>query len=217
MSTQQIAERVTKILLSIKAITLNPTSPFIYASGMKSPIYIDNRVLISYPKEREEIIGFLADAIRQRKLNVDVIAGTATAGIPHAAWIAQVLVLPMIYVRSKPKDHGKGSMVEGVLKSGQEVIVIEDHISTGGSSIKTVQEVRSQGAKSSRIFAITTYSLKKADEEFQKNDISLTTLTDFQTIVKTALNEGYIKPEEEKIVLDWASDPSGWGKKQGFE
>lgn len=214
---ENIAQKVAKILLSIKAITLNPTAPFTYASGIKSPIYVDNRLLISYPKERKEIITYLVDAIKEKNLSIDVVAGTATAGIPHAAWVADALNLPMIYVRSKPKDHGKGSLIEGVIQKGQEAIVIEDHISTGGSSIKTVQAIRDEGAKASHIFAITTYGMQKADEEFKNNDITITTLSNFQTVVAVAATEGYIKPQEQELILNWAQNPSGWAKKQGFE
>ena len=213
---QEIAEKVAKILLSIKAITLNPNAPYTYASGIKSPIYVDNRKLISYPKERKEIIGYLADAIKEKHIPLEVVAGTSTAGIPHAAWVAEALNLPMIYVRSKPKDHGTESLVEGVLEKGQEVVVIEDHISTAGSSIKTVQAIRNESAKASHIFAITTYSMQKADEELEKNAITLTTLSNFEAIVQVAIKEGYIKPQEKDMILTWSKDPSGWAKSQGL-
>jgi orotate phosphoribosyltransferase len=133
----QIAEKVAKILLTIKAVKLNSSHPFTYASGIKSPIYTDCRMLISFPKERAEVISYFVDLITQATIPVDVVAGTATAGIPHAAWVAQSLNLPMIYVRSKPKDHGTGSLVEGVLEKNQNTIVIEDLISTGGREIWT--------------------------------------------------------------------------------
>lgn len=214
---QQIAEKVAKILLDIKAVKLNPIEPFTYSSGIKSPIYTDCRMLISFPKERKEVIGYLTEEIKKTNIKIDVVAGTATAGIPHAAWVAETLNLPMIYVRSKPKDHGTGSLVEGVLQKNQETIVIEDLISTGGSSAKTVLAIRADGAKSSHIFAITTYGMKKADEVFKNDHITLHVLTNFETIVSIAAKEGYIKPEEQKLILDWATDPAGWGKTQGFE
>lgn len=214
---QEIAEKVAKILLDIKAVKLNPTSPFTYASGILSPIYTDCRMLISFPHERKQVIKHLVDEIKHLPITVDVVAGTATAGIPHAAWVADALELPMIYVRSKPKDHGTGSLVEGVLKKNQEAVVIEDLISTGGSSAKTVQAIRSDGGKAFHIFAITTYGMKKADEVFQNETITLHVLTNFETIVSIAAKEGYIKAEEQQLVLDWAKDPTEWGKKQGFE
>lgn len=213
----KVAEKVAKILLDIKAVKLNPTSPFTYASGILSPIYTDCRMLISFPHERKQVIEYLVNEIKHLPITVDVVAGTATAGIPHAAWVADALNLPMIYVRSKPKDHGTGSLVEGVLKKNQEAIVIEDLISTGGSSAKTVQAIRADGGKASHIFAVTTYGMKKADEEFKKNGITLTTLTNFQTVVNVAAKEGYIKSQEQQLILDWAADPTNWGKKHGFE
>lgn len=213
----QVAEKVAKILLSIKAVKLNPKEPFRYASGILSPIYTDCRMLISYPKERKEVVSYFVDSIKSSQAKAEVIAGTATAGIPHAAWVADALNLPMIYVRSKPKDHGTGSLVEGVLEKEQEAIIIEDLISTGGSSAKTVQAIRDDGGKASHIFAITTYGMQKADETFSQNMITLTTLTDFPTIVSVASEEGYIKPEEKEMILEWAKDPSGWAKTQGLE
>jgi len=212
-----IAEQVAKILLSIHAVKLNPISPFTYASGIKSPIYTDCRMLISYPKEREEVIGYMVDIIKDIPSAIDVIAGTATAGIPHAAWVAQALTLPMIYVRSKPKEYGTTSLIEGVLEKKKEVIVIEDLISTGGSSAKTIKAIRDDGANASHIIAITTYGMKKADEVFKEAQITLHVLTNFESIVSIAAKEGYIKPEEQEIILDWAVDPAGWSKKQGFE
>jgi orotate phosphoribosyltransferase len=213
---KEIAEKVAKILLEIKAVKLSPSQPFIYASGIKSPIYTDCRMLISFPKQREEVISYFVDVIKKADIPIDIVAGTATAGIPHAAWVAQALHLPMIYVRSKPKDHGTGSLVEGVLGKNQHTIVIEDLISTGGSSVKTVQAIRADGAKSSHIFAITTYGMQKADEEFSNNNITITTLTNFHTIVSIAQQEGYIKASEQEVILNWVKDPSGWATKQGF-
>ncbi|MBP9719362.1 MAG: orotate phosphoribosyltransferase [Candidatus Levybacteria bacterium] len=214
---QHIAENVAKILLDIKAVKLAPSTPFTYSSGIKSPIYTDCRMLISYPKERKIVVQYLVDAINETHIPVAVVAGTATAGIPHAAWVADVLNLPMVYVRSKPKDHGTGSLVEGVLLKDQETIVIEDLISTGGSSAKTVQAIRADGAKASHIFAITTYGMQKADEVFKNDAITLHVLTTFETIVAIAAKEGYIRLEEQTVILEWAADPAGWAKKQGFE
>lgn len=213
---KDIAEKVAKMLLEIKAVKLNPSHPFTYASGIKSPIYTDCRMLISFPKQRKEVMGYFVDIIKQQQLAIDVVAGTATAGIPHAAWVADLLDLPMIYVRSKPKDHGTGSLVEGVLQKGQTAIVIEDLISTGGSSAQTVTAIRNEGGQAAHIFAITTYGMKKADEVFAQNAISLTTLTNFETIVSTAATQGYIQETEKELILDWATDPSGWAAKKGL-
>lgn len=214
---QQIAENVAKILLTIKAVKLNASTPFKYASGILSPIYTDCRMLISFPKEREKVISYFVQIIKEKKLNPQVIAGTATAGIPHAAWVAQALELPMIYVRSKPKDHGTGTLVEGVLKKEQETLVIEDLISTGGSSAQTVKAIRDEGGKAHNVFAITTYGMQKATSVFNEAGVTLTTLTNFETIVSVAAKEDYIQSAEAQLILDWAKDPSGWAKTQGLE
>lgn len=214
---QEIAKRVAKILLDIKAVKLNPTSPFKYASGILSPVYTDCRMLISFPKERKEVVGYLVDTIKHASIKTDVIAGTATAGIPHAAWVADAMDLPMIYVRSKPKDHGTGSLVEGFLEKGQETVVIEDLISTGGSSSKTVQAIRDEGGKASHVFAIITYGMQKANKAFAFQHVGLTTLTNFQTVVDIAVSEKLVKPQEHELILAWTRNPTGWAKKQGFE
>ncbi len=210
------SEKVARILLDIKAISLRVKKPFRYSSGILSPVYTDCRLLMSYPKERTQIRNFYIQAIRLEGL-FDVIAGTATAGIPHAAWIADKLELPMIYVRGKAKDHGKGNQIEGKIKKEQKVAVIEDLISTGESSAETVRAIRAQGAISSHIFSIITYGMKKAKENFKLNQIKLITLTDFSTVVKVAEKEGYINPKDKSIILQWAKDPASWGKKMGFE
>lgn len=207
------AEKVAKLLLDLHAVTLNVQKPFTYASGILSPVYTDCRILISYPNKRQIIRDLYLEAISKTNKQFDVIAGTATAGIPHAAWIADKLELPMIYVRGKPKDHGKGNQIEGILKNGQKVAVIEDLVSTGESSAETVGAIRNAGGICSDIFAIITYGMKKSQEVFAKNDITLTFLTDFATVVTVAKQEGYIKKEEQAIIMDWISDPSGWGSR----
>lgn len=207
------AELVAKLLLDIQAITLNSKKPFTYASGILSPVYTDCRILISYPNKRQIIRDLYIEAISETKEQFEVIAGTATAGIPHAAWIADKLELPMIYVRKKPKDHGKGNQIEGILKNGQKVAVIEDLVSTGESSAETVRAIRNVGGICSHIFAIITYGMNKSQEVFAANDITLTFLTDFATVVTVAEQEGYIKKEEQAVIMDWVSDPSGWGKR----
>lgn len=210
------SEKAAKILLSIHAVSLNPKKPFRYSSGILSPVYTDCRLLMSHPKERNEIRDFYIKAIKQAG-TFDVIAGTATAGIPHAAWIADKLNLPMIYVRGKAKDHGKGNQIEGKLKKEQNVAVIEDLISTGGSSAETVRAIRKAGGNSSYIFSIITYGMKKSAMNFKSNKIKLISLTDFPTIVKVAGQIGYINAKDKDIILQWAKDPASWGKKMGFE
>ncbi len=207
------AEKVAKILLDIKAITFNAQKPFQYASGILSPVYTDCRLLLGYPKERTEIRDLYIEAMQSGGQKFDVIAGTATAGIPHAAWIADKLNLPMLYVRGKAKDHGKGNQIEGVLKQGQNVAVIEDLISTGESSAGAVNTIRQAGGIAPNIFSIITYGMQKSIENFSANNITLSSLTNFATVVAVAQTEGYIKKEDQQIILDWTTDPAGWGTK----
>lgn len=210
------SEKVAKILLSIKAVSLNPKKPFRFTSGILSPIYTDCRLLISYPKERKHIRDFFIGALKKVG-SFDVIAGTATAGIPHAAWISDKLNLPMVYVRGKIKDHGKRNQIEGKIEKKQKIAVVEDLISTGESSNETVQAIRKQGGRSSHIFSIITYGMKASYKNFKANGITLISLTDFPTIVKVAEKIGYIKNKDKDIILQWARNPASWGKKMGFE
>lgn len=211
-----VANEVAKILLDIKAITINTKKPYRYSSGILSPVYSDHRLLMSYPKEREQVISFLADKIKEAGLP-DIIAGTATAGIPHAAWLAAKLNLPMIYARNKPKEHGKQNLIEGLLPKGKIVYVIEDLISTAKSSIETVLAVRNLEGISDHIFAINTYGLSSADKNLKESGVKLTTLTSFSDVLPVAVEEGYVTKGEQEMVLDWFSDPENWGKKNGFE
>lgn len=205
-----IAEQVAKILLDIKAVSLNRQNPFKYASGILSPIYTDCRLLISYPNERRKIIDFYEEAIKTSGIPVDMVAGTATAGIPHAAWIAERLDLPMVYVRGSAKNHGKGNQIEGKITEGQYAIVIEDLISTGGSSVESVLALRNAGVSVSHVFSIMTYGMQKAVENFQNNNLSLVSLTDFQTVVTTAEKLDYIQKKDQEIILQWAKSPTTW-------
>lgn len=211
------SETVAKILLELNAITLNPKKPFRYASGILSPVYTDCRVLMAYPDKRREIRDLYIDTIKKSGVKFEVVAGTATAGIPHAAWIADQLNLPMVYVRGKAKDHGKENLMEGIIKKGQKVIVIEDLVSTGESAINSVNAVREAGGEISHVFSIVTYGMKVAEDSFKKNNLQLISLTTFQDVVDEAQKMGYINKEEISTVLDWTSDPPGWGKKMGFE
>lgn len=210
------SENVAKILLSIKAISLNPKKPYRYSSGILSPVYTDCRLLMAYPKERNKIRDFYIKAL-EKIGSFDAIAGTATAGIPHAAWIADKLHLPMIYVRGKAKDHGKGNQIEGRIIKKQKIAVIEDLISTGESSAETVRTIRKEGGLCSYIFSIITYGMNKSKENFKANGIKLVSITDFPTVVKVAREIGYIKDKDKNIILQWAKDPASWGKKNGFE
>lgn len=212
-----ISKTVAKILLELNAVSLNSKKPFRYASGILSPVYTDCRVLMAYPDKRREVRDFYIEAIEKSGVSFDVVAGTATAGIPHAAWIADKLNLPMVYVRGKAKDHGKENMMEGIIKKGQKAIVIEDLISTGESAINSVNVVRAAGGEVSHVFAIITYGLTKAQETFEENRLTLVSLTTFQDVVEKAQNMNYIDKKDMQLILDWISDPTTWGKRMGLE
>lgn len=210
------SDEVAKILLDLKAVSLNPKKPFRYTTGILSPVYIDCRILISHPKERNIIRDLYIEEIKKIGLP-DVIAGTATAGIPHAAWIAMQLNLPMIYIRGKAKEHGRQNQIEGVIKEGQKVFVIEDLVSTGESSINSVGAIRGLSGEVSYVFSIITYGMQKAQQNFKENKVELISLTNFEDVVHQAQKLGYINNEEINIILDWKKDPIFWGKKMGFE
>ena len=208
-----VSKTVAKILLELDAVSLNAKKPFRYASGLLSPVYTDCRVLMAYPDKRREIRDFLIEAIQSSGVSFEVVAGTATAGIPHAAWIADELNLPMVYVRGKAKDHGKENLMEGIIKKGQRAIVIEDLISTGESAINSVKAVRNSGGEVSDVFAIITYGLKTAQQNFAANGLNLIALTDFEQVVTQAQQLNYIDKEDVDNILSWMSDPQSWEKK----
>ncbi|MCV3315406.1 orotate phosphoribosyltransferase [Pediococcus ethanolidurans] len=197
-----IAEQVAHSLLEIKAVALRPNEPFTWASGLKSPIYCDNRLTISYPQVRQLICKGLVEVIKTNYPDAEVIAGTATAGIPHAAWVAEALNLPLIYVRSKPKDHGQGKQIEGVLKAGQKVVVIDDLISTGKSVLGAVQAVQKDNAKVVGVAGIFSYQLAAADVNFKQAQIPLQTVTNYSTLIKVAKAENKISDAELAILKD---------------
>ncbi|MBU5364733.1 orotate phosphoribosyltransferase [Enterococcus devriesei] len=205
-----IAEQIAKDLLSIEAVSLSPDEPFTWASGLKSPIYCDNRVTMSYPAVRRAIAKGLAEKIKQDFPNVEVIAGTATAGIPHAAWVAELLDLPMVYIRSKPKDHGQGNQIEGRIKEGQKMVVIEDLISTGGSVLEAAQAAEKEGADILGVAAIFTYEIAKGKHNFETANIPLVTLTNYSTLIESALTENYINQEQLELLKKWRQDPENW-------
>lgn len=209
---KNVAEKVASILLDIHAVSLNINKPYKYASGIISPIYTDCRLLISYPKERKEIINLFAKKVNAMDRKPDVIAGTATAGIPHAAWLADVLDKPMIYIRGSAKDHGKNNQIEGQIKPGQVALIIEDLISTGGSSCNSATAVREAGGQVSEILAIMTYNMQQAHDNFVRNNLSVSALTNLSTIVEVATKNGYLKSGDQQIILDWAKNSAEWGK-----
>ncbi len=214
-NTDKTASAVASILYDIGAVIFRPKQPFKYDSGILSPVYTDNRLLISHPKERDKVVSYLIAEVKRIGIP-DVVAGTATAGIPHAAFIAQKLKIPMVYVRAEPKSHGKGNQVEGVIKRGQKVIVVEDLISTAGSSVRVVEALRKLGAKVTDEIAIFTYHLKESEDNLKKAKVKLHSLTDLEHSAKAAVRKGYLKHEQIGVVLDWAKDPRNWAKNRGF-
>lgn len=208
MNKQAIAEH----LLTIKAVSLKPNDPFTWSSGLKSPIYCDNRLSMSYPAVRKEIARGLAELIQENFPNANVIAGTATAGIPHAAWVSEILNLPMVYVRSSAKGHGKGNQIEGIVQEGTKIVVVEDLISTGGSSIKCVRALREAGCIVLGVVSIFTYELEKARAAFIEEDVPYFSLTDFTTLTEVAKEKQYILEEELASLRQWKTNPEEWGK-----
>ena len=211
------ANNIAKLLLNLKAVALNVAEPFRYTSGMLSPIYCDNRLIISYPDARSQVIDAFMQLIDENKLEFDVLAGTATAGIPHAAWLADRLNKPMVYVRGSTKAHGKQNQIEGKLEKGQVALVVEDLISTGGSSVKAGVALREAGAVVNDCIAIFTYQMEKAAQQFNDASIKLHTLSDFSTLMDVAEAEGQLTEEEKNTALAWNKDPAGWGKVMGYE
>lgn len=208
------SRRVAKALLDIHAVTLRPDQPFTWASGLKAPIYTDNRLTISYPEVRQAIFNGMVEQIKLHFKDVDVIAGTATAGIPHAAWVAQQMELPMIYVRSKPKDHGQGRQIEGMLKEGQKVVVIDDLISTGGSVLNAVRAVNNAGGKVIGVVSVFTYGLPAAEQNFMANKLEYYSVTDYPTLIQIAQERNEISADHLKSLQEWRKDPISWSKKQ---
>ncbi|OGE24931.1 orotate phosphoribosyltransferase [Candidatus Daviesbacteria bacterium RIFCSPHIGHO2_02_FULL_39_12] len=211
------SQKVARILLELSAISLNLKKPYRYVSGMFSPVYTDCRVLMAYPDKRKLIRDLYINAVKKSGIAFDVVAGTATAGIPHAAWIADKLNLPMVYVRDKAKDHGKENMMEGIIKKGQKAVVIEDLVSTGESAINSVNAIRAAGGQVSAVFSIITYGLAAADKNLAENDLKLVSLTDFNQVVAEAQIINQITKEEVSAILDWAKNPQAWGKNLGLE
>ncbi|WP_313798732.1 orotate phosphoribosyltransferase [Cytobacillus sp.] len=204
---QQIAER----LLEIKAVALQPSDPFTWSSGMRSPIYCDNRLTLTYPAVRKEIANGLKEIILAKFPETEVIAGTATAGIPHAAWVSDLMDLPMCYVRSKPKGHGQGNQIEGKVTAGQKVVVVEDLISTGGSVITAVEALRKAGCEVLGVVAIFTYQLDKGRKLLENANVSAVALTDFDTLSQIAKEKGYIQEEDMEKLAEWRRNPAAWG------
>jgi orotate phosphoribosyltransferase len=207
-----IANEIAGILLQIKAIKLSPQKPFTWASGMRSPIYCDNRSILSHPGSRDRVVEAL---VRQSAsfASFNAIAGVATAGIPHGILLADRLKLPFVYVRDKPKSHGRQNLIEGELEAGASVLVVEDLISTGGSSLKAVGALREAGAKISGVLAIFNYGFPESARAFQEAACPLATLSNYDALLKKAVEMGYISNAENILLADWKHDPREWGER----
>ena len=198
-------------LLRIKAIKLQPANPFTWASGWKSPFYCDNRKTLSYPTLRSFVKIELARVIQENFGNVDAIAGVATGAIPQGALVADLLNLPFVYVRSTPKDHGLENMIEGDLRPGMKVVVVEDLVSTGKSSLKAVDTIRQNGCEVIGMVASFSYGFDVATQAFKKADVKLITLTNYDAVLDVALKTGYIDESELPLLHEWRKDPANWG------
>ena len=201
-------ELIAKDLLKIKAVFLSPDEPFTWASGIKSPIYCDNRLTLTAPEVRTDVEKSLAEVVKEYYPEAEVLMGTSTAGIAHAAITAHLLDMPMGYVRSGAKDHGRQNQIEGKLEKGDKVVVIEDLISTGGSVIEVVDALREAGAEVLGIASIFTYGMKKGLERLEAANVKNISLTDFDTIVEVAANENYIKAEDKERLIKFRNNPS---------
>lgn len=217
--TDTVAQDVAHLLLSIGGFTFRFNPPYTYTTGLKSPVYIDNRVIISYPEVRKQIINYYIDVIKEKigLSEVEWISATATAAIPQGAWIADRLHLPMVYVRPTTKTYGKGGKVEGVLEKGKKVLIIEDHITTAESVVGNAQAIRELGGIVKYCVATTTYETRKAQVALKENNIELISLTTAKVLVETALKENKLTQKEKESVDLWFEDPPSWAKKVGLE
>ena len=207
-----VAETVALELLKIGAIKIRPVNPFTWASGWKSPIYCDNRLALSYPDIRVLIKNALTENVEKNFPNVEAIAGVATAGIPQGVLIADKLNLPFLYVRPKPKEHGLANLIEGEIIKGQKIVVIEDLISTGGSSLKSVEALQAAEINVLGMVAIFTYGFAESTLNFKARNISLYALSNYNTLIDVAIKNNFIKKEEELSLKSWRENPSVWGK-----
>ena len=203
-------EEIAKLLLKVGAVTLRPAKPFIWASGIRSPIYCDNRLLLSNRQARDEVIHEFEGFIRKGKIRFETIAGIATAGVPHAAILADHLKKPLLYVRARAKAHGKQNRIEGRLEKGSRVLVIEDLVSTGGSSLDAVRALRHRGAFVRHCLAIFSYGLAISQKSFERARCQLYTLTNLETLLTVAVKEGWISQEEKGLIGKFSQDPKGW-------
>lgn len=211
-SKENSAKTIADYLLQIKAIKLQPSNPFTWASGWKSPIYCDNRKTLSFPAVRLAIRDAFVAKVKELYPGAELIAGVATGAIAHGVLVADALGLPFVYVRSGAKEHGMGNRIEGYFEMGQKVVVIEDLISTGGSSLRAVKALREEGCDVMGMLAIFTYGFGKAEDNFRENECDLYTLSDYSTLLEQAKSTGYITDDQINTLKQWRQDPSSWGK-----
>ena len=205
------AEKIAELLLQINAIKLNPKNPFTWASGWKSPIYCDNRLTLSFPAIRNYIREEFAKNIEKQFGKPDVIAGVATGAIGIGILVAEYMGLPFVYVRPEPKKHGKQNQIEGFLQKGQNVVVVEDLISTGNSSLMAVKAIKDAGANVKGMVAIFTYGFEVAEENFKNANVDLYTLSNYQNLLNLAVAKNYITEEEQSTLVEWSNSPESWG------
>ncbi len=198
-----LQNEIAHAMLKVGAVELNPTDLFTWASGIQSPIYCDTRLTISDPVIRKQLANGLAKIINENFEATEIVAGTATAGIPHAAWVSDILDLPMVYVRSKAKEHGRGNQIEGKYAAGQKVVVVEDIVSTGGSSITAVEALRAAGCEVLGVVCVYTYNLPRAEQAFEEAGIQYVSLTNFDYLIEAANESGAIKEEDIPFLKDW--------------
>jgi orotate phosphoribosyltransferase len=211
INKSEIEQKVAEFLLQIKAIKLQPNNPFTWASGWKSPIYCDNRITLSHPAIRTYIRQKLSTLIQEEFGSVSVIAGVATAGIPQGVLVAQELGLPFIYVRAKAKEHGTGNLIEGEFSPGQRVVVVEDLISTGKSSLQAVQALREAGCEVAGLVGIFNYGFDAADENFKNAKCRFLTLSNYNALIEYAAEHSFVSADDIKLLRKWREDPQAWG------
>ncbi|MEX0609834.1 MAG: orotate phosphoribosyltransferase [Balneolaceae bacterium] len=204
------ARELAAHLLEINAVVLRPNNPFTWSSGWHSPIYCDNRLTLRYPEIRNKIENAFTDLIEDKFSDIDVVTGTATAGIPHAAWVASNLNKPLAYVRAKAKAHGMGNQIEGGVHKGESTVVIEDLISTGGSAISVIEALQFVGAKVDAVISIFTYGFDKANKRFEDIKVPIYTLTDYKTLVNVAIEKDFITGDDLDLLSSWRDHPDVW-------
>lgn len=209
-----IERRVAKVLLESGCVCLSPGDPFTYASGLKGPVYCDNRLVLSHVTERNIIVNAFIEFIKSNNLKYDAVAGLATGGIPHAAFIAHELDVPMLYIRSKAKEHGKKSLIEGDIQDISRILLIEDLINQGSSVDKVTHAIKDDGVEVEDVVSVVSYEMRKASEVAKKNELNFFSLTNFTTIVETGIELGKIKITEKDLLMEWQKDPAAWSQRQ---